>query len=291
VLQELIAHGEDMRSLSVVRSRVNLHTMPTSAGYEVRENTNYSWDGRLRGNTPFTVLQHTISGRGSLRYENRDIKIHAGETLLVIIPHNHRYWLEKGDRWEYFWISMNGIDALRIHETVLNAHGPVFKLKSKTIDRLANCTLRLLKGEAETPGAASAIAYEAAMHLHDDVFGPSDRVLKEQNSITRTMEHIAANLGADLSVDVLASVAGLSRAHFSRSFASMTGLPPAEYVQQRRMRRAARLLTANREMSIKEIAALCGMPENNYFSKVFRKAYGISPTEFRTNGMYASADK
>jgi AraC-like DNA-binding protein len=129
------------------------------------------------------------------------------------------------------------------------------------------------------------------MHLHDDVFGPSDRVLKEQNSITRTIEHIAAHLGADLSVDVLASVAGLSRAHFSRSFASMTGLPPAEYVQQRRMRRAARLLTANREMSVKEIAALCGMPENNYFSKVFRKTYGISPTEFRTNGMYASADK
>lgn len=289
MLSDLLANGPEARTLSLLRSRVHLHTMPTSAGYEIRENTNYSWDGRLRGNTPFTVLQHTISGLGTLRYENRDVKIHAGETLLVIIPHNHRYWLEEGERWEFFWLSMNGMEALRIHEMVLNTHGPVLKLKAKTIDLLADCTLRLMKGEAETPGMASAIAYEAAMHLHDDVFGPSDRILKEQNSITRTIQHISINLHAELDVDGLARIAGLSRAHFSRSFAAMMGIPPAEYVQQQRMRRAARLLTANRDMNIKEIAVLCGMPENNYFSKVFRKAYGVSPTEFRTNGMYASS--
>lgn len=288
MLTDLIDHGLGMRTVSLLRSRVTLHTMPTSAGYEIRENTIYSWDGRLRGNTPFTVLQHTISGRGSLRYENRNMKIHAGETLLVIIPHNHRYWLEQGDRWEYFWISMNGIDALRIHEMVLNAQGPVLKLKPQTIDRLADCTLRLMKGEGESPGLASAIAYEAAMHLYDDVFGPSDRILREQNAITRTLQFIAENLSSDLNVDRLAEVAGLSRAHFSRSFATMAGLPPAEYVQEQRMRRAARLLIANRDMSVKEIAARCGMSENNYFSKVFRKAYGVSPTEFRTSGMYAS---
>lgn len=291
VLRELIDHGEGMRTLSVLRSRVTLHTMPTSAGYEIRENTLYSWDGRLRGNTPFTVLQHTISGRGSLRYENRNLKINAGETLLVIIPHNHRYWLAEGDRWEYFWLSMNGIEALRIHEMVLNAQGPVLRLKPRTIDRLAACTLRLMQGEGETPGSASAIAYEAAMHLHDDVFGPSDRILREQNSITRTLQHVSTHLSDELSVETLAEVAGLSRAHFSRSFASMTGLPPAEYVQQQRMRRAARLLMANRDMSVKEIAARCGMTENNYFSKVFRKIYGVSPTEFRTTGMYASDDR
>lgn len=289
MLSELIEHGQGMRTLSILKSRAHLHTMPTSAGYEVRENTLYSWDGRLRGNTPFTVLQHTISGQGTLRYENRQMKIHAGETFLVIVPHNHRYWLEKDERWEYFWISMNGIEALRLHEMVLNVHGPVLKLKTATIDALANCTMRLMRGEADSPGAASAIAYEAAMYLLDDVFGPSDRVLKEQNSITRTMHYIATHLSSELNIEVLAQVAGLSRAHFSRSFASLTGMPPAEFVQQQRMRRAARLLTANREMSVKEIAALCGMPENNYFSKVFRKTFGVSPTEFRTNGMYASS--
>jgi AraC-like DNA-binding protein len=289
MLQNLVDHGPGMRTVSLLRSRVTLHAMPTSAGYEIRENAVYSWDGRMRGNTPFTVLQHTISGRGSLRYENRTMRIEAGETLLLLIPHNHRYWLEDGDRWEYFWISMNGIEALRIHEMVLNAHGPVLRLKPDTIDSIAACTLRLMRGEAETPGHASAIAYEASMHLYDDAFGPSERILNEQNAITRTLQYISENLGNELTVDILAHVAGLSRAHFSRSFAAMTGLPPAGYVQEQRMRRAARLLTANRDMSVKEVAARCGIAEDNYFSKIFRKAYGVSPTEFRTSGMYASA--
>ena len=288
VLSQLIDHGPDMRTLSLDRSRIDLHTMPTSAGYEIRRSPDYSWDGRSRGNTPFTVLQHTISGRGSLRFETRDFEIRAGETLLLTIPHNHRYWLADGDHWEFFWISMNGIEALRIHELAINAQGPVLKLGAGTIDRLASCTLRLLRGEAETPGHASAIAYEAAMHLHDDVFGPSNSAFEPESGIARALQYISGNLQASLDIDTLASVAGLSRAHFSRRFAAATALPPGEYVQQRRMRHAARLLIANRRLSIKEIAVLCGVPETNYFSKVFRKTYGVSPSEFRTNGMYAS---
>ncbi|HCV71736.1 MAG TPA: AraC family transcriptional regulator, partial [Agrobacterium sp.] len=40
----------------------------------------------------------------------------------------------------------------------------------ETVDHLAHCCSRLVNG-AETPGAASAVAYEAAMTLYDDVFG------------------------------------------------------------------------------------------------------------------------
>ncbi len=36
---------------------------------------------------------------------------------------------------------------------------------------------------------------------------------------------------------------------------------------------------------------MCGFDDANYFSKVFRRVYGITPTEFRTTGMYASIGK
>ncbi|MGO7223689.1 AraC family transcriptional regulator, partial [Rhizobium ruizarguesonis] len=75
-----------------------------------------------------------------------------------------------GDRWENFWISMNGEETLRIHQMVISTAGPVLKLQPSTIDHLADCSLRLDKG-ATSPGAASAIAYEPAMALYDDVFG------------------------------------------------------------------------------------------------------------------------
>ncbi|MEZ2128725.1 MULTISPECIES: AraC family ligand binding domain-containing protein [unclassified Sinorhizobium] len=289
MLQDLIANGQAMKTISLPHRRQRLHAMPTSAGYEVRQNETYDWDGRRRGQTPFTVLQHTISGLGRLRYQNRNYKLRAGDTFLVLVPHNHRYWLEKGDRWEYFWISMNGEETLRIHKLVLAATGPVLRLQPATIDHLADCSLRLVRG-ATSPGAASAIAYEAAMALYDDVFG-SQALADNPSAMQPVIDHINANLDKPLPVGELAAILGLSRAHFSRSFAESEGIPPAEFVLQQRLQRAVKLLTRADFLPVKEVAIMCGFEDANYFSKVFRRIYGTNPTEFRTTGMYASLEK
>jgi len=286
VLQKLIDNGQVMRTVSLPRGRHRLHAMPTSAGYEVRDNVPYDWDGRRRGQTPFTVLQYTISGSGRLRYENRNYRVGAGDTLLVLVPHNHRYWLEKGERWEYFWISMNGEEALRIHRLILAAAGPILRLQQATIDHLADCSLRLIR-DAKTPAAASALAYEAAMALYDDVFG-SHAFAADRSAMQVVIDYIDANLDKPLPVSELAKASGLSRAHFSRVFAESEGVPPAEFVLQQRMQRAAKLLTKAAFIPVKEVAIMSGFDDANYFSKVFRRIYGINPTEFRTTGMYAA---
>jgi AraC-like DNA-binding protein len=288
MLQKLIDNGHVTKSISLPRARHPLHAMPTSAGYDLQTSPSYVWDGRARGQTPFTVLQHTISGMGTLRYENRMMKVRPGEAMLVIVPHNHRYWLEPGDNWEFFWISMHGREALRIHEMILSARGPIIKLSANTINKLAQCCLKLVEGQGETPGAASAIAYEASMALFDDTFAPAEIFPSSEGSLARAVQYVGAHLNEDLNVDILAKVAGLSRAHFSRSFAEMTGLAPARYVMEERMRRAAKLLLANRDVSVKQVAALAGISDSNYFTKVFRRTYGVSPTDFRTTGMYAT---
>ncbi|KXF74928.1 AraC family transcriptional regulator [Paramesorhizobium deserti] len=287
VLQDLVDAGPAMRTVSLPRGRQTLHTMPTSCGYEIRDGSGYDWDGRKRGLAPFTVLQHCIGGQGNLRYENRTTVVRPGETLLLLIPHYHRYWLDQGERWEFFWISMNGEEALRIHRSILAITGPLLRLQEKTVDQLAHCCHRLMH-DGETPGAASAIAYEAAMVLYDDVFGSHPTFAQEYRALQHVLSHIEAHLDQRLSVDELAEVAGFSRAHFSRIFAASEGLPPAEFVLQKRLRRAAKLLTKTADMPVKEVSALCGFEDPNYFSKVFRRLYGTSPSDFRTSGMYAS---
>ncbi|WP_353645918.1 AraC family transcriptional regulator [Mesorhizobium sp. WSM2239] len=277
-----------MRTVSLPRGRHSLHTMPTSTGYEIRTDASYSWDGRKRGQTPFTVLQHTIAGAGNLQYESRNYRVRGGETLLVLVPHNHRYWLEENGRWEFFWISMNGDEALRIHKAILATTGPILKLKPETVEHLADCSLRLISGGADAPGSASAIAYEAAMALFDDVFGSHPVLSLEYRTMQHVIDHIAANLDQPLPVGELAKVSGLSRAHFSRVFAASEGMPPAEFVLRKRLQRATKLLTKTADLSVKEVAIMSGFEDPNYFAKVFRRFFGASPTEFRTTGMYAS---
>ncbi len=65
-------------------------------------------------------------------------------------------------------------------------------------------------------------------------------------------------------------------------------MPPAEYVLQKRLQRAVKLLTKTASLPIKEVAILSGFDDPNYFAKVFRRVFGANPTEFRTTGMYAS---
>jgi len=286
VLTRLAARAPVMKSVSLPRGRHRLHSMPTSTGYDIRTDSSYDWNGRLRGHTPFTVLQHTVSGAGNLQYERRRFRLRAGDSMLLIVPHNHRYWVEDGGRWEFFWISMSGQEAVRIHRMIQATTGPVLKLKAQTIEHIADCCLQLIDGAGETAGSASAIAYEAATALYDDIFGapPPDADDGEDAAVHHVVEHVVANLDKELSVAELAEIAGLSRAHFSRLFTASQGVPPAGFVRQERMRRAARLLTSHSHLPMKEIAVMTGFDDPNYFAKVFRRFFGTSPTEFRETG-------
>ena len=293
-LEALAARAPVMKTISLPRGRHRLHAMPTTMGYEIRQDPSYEWNGRLRGDTPFTVLQYTIAGTGNLQYERRRYRLKAGDAMLVIVPHNHRYWVEEGGKWEFFWLSMSGEEAVRILRAIQTTAGPVLRMKPETVEHIARCCLRLIEGEGETAGAASAIAYEAATALYDDVFSsPPVHEDNEFASIHRVVEYIRANIDKELSVNVLAEVAGFSRSHFSRLFVTQTGTGPAGFVLQERMRRAVRLLTGHAALPIKQISALAGFADPNYFAKVFQRYFGTSPTTFRAANInpHASPDQ
>lgn len=288
MLSILIANGPFRHTISLPHRRDRLHVMPTSTGYEVATSPAYDWDGRKRGNTPFAILQHTIAGTGQLQYDKRRYTIGAGETMLVTVPHAHRYWVEKGDRWSFFWIAMCGREALRLHRSILATAGPVFRLRPETIDGLAAVAIALTGSELAA-GSASGLAYKATMALYDDIMARQDSNpgAGKHLAIARVTAHIRRHLDQDLDVSVLADVAGMSRAHFSRTFHTVEGAAPSEFVMSERMQLAARLLV-NGHLSVKAIANACGFADPNYFAKAFRRTFAISPSEFRTTGMYAA---
>ena len=286
VLAGLIERGPFRHAISLPRRRDRLHVMPTSTGYEIATGPTYDWDGRQRGHTPFSVLQHTTSGVGRLKYERRSYRVGPGETMLVTIPHSHRYWVEEGETWSFFWIAMCGQEALRLHRSILAEAGPVFRLRPETVERLAQTSLDLADSPLEA-GRASSAAYAATTALFDDLLARQEFSAGDQRheAIERATAHIRGHLEQPLDVQGLADVAGLSRAHFSRLFTQIEGLPPSEFVLRERMQRATRLLVTG-QLGVKAISSACGFGDPNYFAKVFRRTFAISPSEFRTTGMY-----
>ena len=97
----------------------------------------------------------------------------------------------------------------------------------------------------------------------------------------RTIEWALANLDQDLSVDVLAARAVMSKRNFTRRFRETTGLAPARWVLGRRLDEA-RMLLETTAWSVGRIAHACGFGSPVTFRQNFLRAYSTTPTSYRT---------
>jgi AraC family transcriptional regulator len=98
--------------------------------------------------------------------------------------------------------------------------------------------------------------------------------------IARVRRFIEQNLHSNIGVRVLSSVARLSPAYFSRSFKQAFGDPPHVYVMKRRLERACHLMMTT-SGSLTEIALSAGFSDQSHFCRLFQRAFGQSPSNWR----------
>ena len=98
--------------------------------------------------------------------------------------------------------------------------------------------------------------------------------------LRRVVEHMRANLAADLSLAGLAALSGLSPTHFARSFRAAIGEPPHRYLTRLRINEACSLLERTK-LPITEVAIRCGFEQANHFAAMFRQLTGVSPRAYR----------
>ena len=99
--------------------------------------------------------------------------------------------------------------------------------------------------------------------------------------VARTVRRIEREPGEDLALGSLAREAGLSPYHFLRTFQSLTGVTPYQYVVRTRLRAAALRLTAEPARVI-DIALDSGFGDVSNFNRAFRTEFGVSPRAYRT---------
>lgn len=100
-----------------------------------------------------------------------------------------------------------------------------------------------------------------------------------RQKVLEVMEYINHNLDKKLSVNYLAKTVNLSPDYLSSIFRSYTGYPLLKYINKCRIDRAKALLDGDTH-KVRDVAALLGFRDEFYFSRVFKKYEGISPSEF-----------
>ena len=98
--------------------------------------------------------------------------------------------------------------------------------------------------------------------------------------IQRVMEYINLHLGDHISNEELSDNANMSVSHLAKVFKEETGVTMTQYIALLRCKKAANLLKKT-NLPIQEISSYVGYSDNNYFVKVFKKNYDMTPTEFR----------
>lgn len=194
----------------------------------------------------------------------------------------HLYWPDESQDYTYlpaegslyYWIHFTGysVEAC-LREAGFFKNARVEGGRKSRVDDLLRLLTDLLSNEEagkDPPGAATLLLALLQL-LAAPAAGryPFSRAVK---ALERLEEPI--------SVGDLAAQYRMSREHFIRSFRAVYGITPVDYRIRAQIRLAQNLLE-DTELAICRVAEQCGFSDPLYFSRLFKKRTGVSPTEFR----------
>lgn len=223
-----------------------------------------------------------LDGVGQCTIDGRTITVPAGTALVIPPGTPHLYQADADQPWTIWWLHVAGGDVAHLLEPILQGRrGHLVEVHdlfraTAAIERVVDLMERDETTASLTAAAGSAwglLAQLAADQLHGS---PSAR-----EPIQHALAHLREHVAEPVTVPELARLAGLSRSHFTTLFRAATGHSVVEYLRSLRMARARALLITT-SLTVAEIAATVGYPDQFYFSRQFHKVNGSSPSAYRS---------
>lgn len=230
-------------------------------------------------------LVYVVKGHGIFRQNDKEYYISSGEMFALFPGVKHFYRADLKDPWEFLWVSFNGNICKSVMDSFnLTPHSPVIKCSQDiAIVQLMNNIIDELEDDI-VPYAlkATGFLYElfSELILFTQKINMNPVIKVKEESIRKAMTLIELNYYNDIDVDVLCKHVNFSRSHFSRLFRKETGMSIPEYINKVRIQRAKALMH-NTDLNIQEISKSVGFDDPFYFSRLFKKLEGHSPSVFK----------
>ncbi len=119
-------------------------------------------------------------------------------------------------------------------------------------------------------------------HLYRHISGENE-ILTDRNfmKLKNVLRYMRDNYDKQIMLEDMARAAGMSTKYFCKFFKEMTRKSPVEYLNTYRIEKAARKLIST-DMSVTDIAYICGFNDLSYFIKTFKIYKGVTPSKFRS---------
>lgn len=105
----------------------------------------------------------------------------------------------------------------------------------------------------------------------------------DKQLMERLMQYAEQHLSnPDLKISDMAAALALGRTTLTERVKEITGMPPADFIRYLRIQRSCRLISTT-DLTLSQIAYAVGFSDPNYFSKAFKRATGLAPSQYRAN--------
>jgi AraC-like DNA-binding protein len=211
-----------------------------------------------------------ISGRGELFFRHESKTVSEGS--IVVISGDVEYRVKAGGK--YRAILICGSFSL------LSGHDGVIFMNDNEHNEGRRLAELIIINKAGNEGYLSILCDAFVRYiLINAVRSPRNTSAAISRIILRMEKEFGSS---DLSIGNLLDESGYTRDYIRSEFESVTGMTPKKYLNSVRMSKAKTLIELCAEdMTISEIAERCGVIDPTIFSRVFKKHFGISPSQYR----------
>lgn len=228
------------------------------------------------GSREIYSIHYIVSGKGYVVCRGETFALSAGDAFMVFPNEEFMYYPEETDPWAYRWVDFKGADAKAlVARTGFSKKCPVVRGKQGT-EPLFYIYEDGVHGEFAKERYAVKV-YLLLTYFFMESKEPGERRTYYEEAVEVIQDSYWKQ---ELNVGRLAKSLNVERTYLYRLFMENVGVSPQQYMTEVRMERACELLTTT-ELSIQAVACSVGYKDALYFSKLFRKSKGITPSNYR----------
>ena len=240
---------------------------------------------RPRGRKDFQLL-YVASGCAHFHFENveNDTIVTAGTMVLFRPKEFQKYEYYGKDKTEVFWIHFTGSDVTNIlRKNGISDDMRMFYVgTSLEYERIfKKIILELQRSQYDYEECINLLLREMLIMIHRDTVR-EHRFKNEylDAEMELAVQYFNERYNTEINIEAYARSKGMSVSWFIRNFKKYTGTTPMQFIVSIRMNNAQSLLERT-ECSVNEIARIVGYDNPLYFSRLFHKTKGISPSQYR----------
>lgn len=225
------------------------------------------------------LLMYIQKGKLTLKTDRNAQIVSKGSFVLLDCYDRHAYSTDTGC--SCLWCHFDGITARHWYQNICARSGNVFFLSDPqpVISKLTAIYNLFSSGSPVREPLLSKYLNDILTEILLDA--PTDKRTNAHINMSEMITtYISEHFSEKLTIEHLASLAGLSSYHFIRTFKKQTGYTPYGYLLNTRMN-SARYLLKNSDLSVKDICFSTGFSCESIFCTAFKRIEGMTPAQYR----------